>query len=360
MIGTQHSSQRARFSSSLGRRAVLLVLYTLLGLVALCGCRSHQTSSGESAPAVTNLSWPSPPDTARIALQRIVYRPADLGVHYSALARVGRWLTGSEKGNERLIKPFSIALDEGGNLCVTDTGAKTVCFYDRQQKRWRSWNKLGPVSLRSPVAVTKHDGKLYVADSALGQVLVADISGKLLLRIGKPLARPVGLAISGEQLFVTDSLLHKVMVFDLQGNMRKEFGARGKNGGEFNFPTHIATDAQGDLFVTDSMNNRIQIFSPNGAFKGQIGSAGDGPGCFSRPKGVAVDTLGHVYVVDSNFDNIQIFDRQGQLLLTVGQSGSNAGEFWLANGIAISPQNEIFVADAYNHRIQIFKYVGPS
>lgn len=350
----------ARVATGMFSRGSTLYLCASLALGLLCGCRSSEPGSAEATSVATNLCWPAPPATARIALEQVVYRPADLGVRASALVRFGHWLTGSEKGNERFIRPFGIALDEDGNLCLTDTGTRSLCYYERRPKRWHSWSSLGPVHLRSPVAVATLGGKAYVADSALGEVLVADVSGKLISRIAKPLSRPAGLAISGERLFVADSVLHKVLIFDLQGNFQKEFGKRGKRPGEFNFPTHLATDTKGALFVTDSMNNRVQIFSQDGEFKGQIGSVGDGPGCFSRPKGVAIDSLGHVYVVDSNFDNIQVFDQQGQLLLTLGQSGSNAGEFWLANGVAISAQNEIFVTDAYNHRIQIFKYVGPS
>ena len=106
--------------------------------------------------------------------------------------------------------------------------------------------------------------------------------------------------------------------------------AGGGNGpGEFNFPTHIAADRQGDLYVTDSMNSRIVRLDPEGRFKNQIGAQGDGPGHFSRPKGVAVDTFGHVYVMDAVFDNIQIFDREGQYLLALGELGSEPGQFWL-------------------------------
>jgi DNA-binding beta-propeller fold protein YncE len=328
--------------------------------LGICGCRSKPGNAPEGDAATTKMTWPPAPERARIAFVQSVLRPADLGVHYSALSRFGRWLTGSEKGNEALIRPFSVAVDETGNLCVTDTGAKTVCFYERQQRRWHQWNKIGPVRLKSPVAVAKHGDVIYVADSGLSQVLALDTAGKLVCRITNHLSRPVGLAISGERLFVVDSSLHRILVFDLQGNLQREIGRRGTGAGEFNFPTHIVADDKGTIFVTDSMNCRIQVFNPDGTPQRQIGSMGDGPGCFSRPKGVAVDSLGHIYVVDSNFDNIQIFDSQGQLLLNLGQAGMEPGEFWLANGIAISRQNEIFVADAYNHRIQVFKYVGPS
>jgi sugar lactone lactonase YvrE len=285
-------------------------------------------------------------------------RPADLGIKQSVFTRVGHWITGSEKGNELLVKPFGLALDEHDNLCLTDTGANTVCYFDGVKKKWESWSQVGGVRFSAPVAVAKSQGTFYVADSALASVLAFSEGGKLLFRITNHLERPAGLALAESQLFVADSMRHCIVVFDLHGNYQREFGRRGPGQGQFNFPTHLALDAQGNLLVTDSMNGRVQVLDRAGAYKGEIGRIGDSAGQFSRPKGLAIDSLGHVYVMDGLFDNMQIFDPAGQLLLHVGEAGQRPGEFWLPNGIAIRRNGEIFVADSYNRRVQIFKYIG--
>jgi len=325
----------------------------------LAGCTASRPSP-TTADSTKSLVWPKPPDPARIAFVQSVYRPADLGARASAFTRFGHWITGSDKGNEPLIKPFGIALDDRDNLCLTDTGANVVCYYDRAKKKWHRWNKVGPVRFACPVAVAKLRTQIFVADSTLGCVVAFDETGKLLFEITNHLARPAGLAISREELYVADSLRHCVVAFDLKGNFRREIGRRGTGPGEFNFPTHLAADSQGNLYVTDSMNGRIQIFDPQGRFKGSTGSLGDSPGHFSRPKGVAIDPEAHLYVVDAMFDNVQLFDQTGRLLLHVGESGSAPGEFWLPNGIAISRSNVVYVADSYNRRLQVFKYIGPS
>jgi hypothetical protein len=331
----------------------------LVALLAFTGCAGSQRAPSAAEPAAP-LVWPAPPEQARIAYVQSVHRPADVGVKSSAFVRFGRWLTGSEKGNEPLIKPFGIALDENDNLCLTDTGANAVCFYDRAKKKWQRWDKIGRLRFISPVAIARRNGLFYVADSGLGAVLAFKEDGKLLLQITNHLERPSGLALLKDQLLVADAQRHCVVIFDLQGNYRAEFGRRGVGEGQFNFPTHLAVDGASNLLVTDSMNNRVQMLERQGQCKAQIGSIGDSPGHFSRPKGVAVDSFGHIYVVDALFDNIQIFDPSGRLLLNFGEEGGAAGQFWLPNGIAISRSNEIFVADSYNHRVQIFKYVGPS
>jgi sugar lactone lactonase YvrE len=343
-------------SLALRRRCGLTA--ALLG-VLLAGCAGKpktQAEAGDAAPKI----WPAPPETARIAFVQSVHEPRDVGVKASALTRFGRWITGSTKGNEALEKPFGIALDEQDNLCLTDTSANVVCYYERDKKKWHRWGKIGRVRFASPVAVAKHGATIFVADSALAAVVGFDESGKLLFQAMEHLSRPSGLAILGDRLFVADSQRHCVVVFDLQGRFQTEFGRRGLGPGEFNFPTHLSADEQGDLFVTDSMNGRVQVLDAQGHFKAQAGSLGDSPGHFGRPKGVAVDSLAHLYVIDALFDNIQIFDAKGKLLLSLGEPGRGPGEFWLPNGIAISRHNEIYVADSYNRRVQIFKYIGPS
>ena len=331
-------------------------LLGILAILALSGCATSGRS--KAATSTPQLVWPSAPDPPRIAYVQSISRPDDVGIKVSAGTRALRWIFGSNKDAETLVKPFGVALDENDNLCLTDTGANTICFHDRAKKTWQHWDKIGNVRFASPVSVAKRSGTIFVADSGLAAVVAFSEKGNLLFTVTNRLQRPAGLAIHGERLFVADSLRHAVLVFDLKGQFISEFGKRGAGPGEFNFPTHITADSEGNVFVTDSMNARVQRFGSAGQFKSQIGSAGDARGHFGRPKGLAVDSFGHVYVIDGLFDMVQVFNRDGQLLLNFGGSGARAGEFWLANGMAISRTNEIYVADAYNRRVQVFKYVG--
>ena len=335
---------------------IAAVLAVVFGLLLFAGCSAPKTAS--TPPPGKPLVWPAPPDPPRLTYLRSITRPADLGIKTSGFKRFSQWLTGSQTGNETFVKPFGISFDENDNLCLTDTGANVVCYYDQGKKKWRRWEKLGNFRFIAPVAVAKRGESFFVADSGLGNVLAFDGNGKLWRQITNHLQRPAGLAFLNNQLFVADSQRHCIVVFDLQGLYKSEFGRRGNGQGEFNFPTHLAADRESHLLVTDSLNSRVQIFNAQGKFLGLLGALGDTPGHFSRPKGLAADSSGHVYVIDAIFDNIQVFDHAGQLLLNLGAAGSEPGEFWLPNGIAINHSNEIFVTDSYNHRIQVFKYIG--
>jgi DNA-binding beta-propeller fold protein YncE len=335
----------------LGRLPRVVLLAALAVSVVSCANTKPQ-------PDAVAVVWPDPPEAARVKYVSSISQPSDLGIKRSGFRRFANWLVGMQKGNENLIKPFGVALDEADNLCVTDTGANVVCYFDMGHKTCQRWEGAGKLRFVSPVAVAKRGSTIFVADSALGAVIALDPKGKFLFAIQKGLQRPVGLTVARDKLFVVDSQLNAVVIFDLQGKLLTQFGSRGAGQGQFNFPTHVMADARGFLLVTDSMNGRIQMFDLEGNFKGMIGSSGDSPGHFGRPKGVATDSFGRVYVVDALFDNLQIFERAGQLLLSLGGTGAKPGEFWLPNGIAISRDNRIFIADSYNRRVQILKYVG--
>jgi len=319
-----------------------------------------------SLPSLTSLAgrtnaapaWPPPPAEPRVVYVRDIARPADIGAHPPVLSRLANWITGVAAGKDALDKPFGLALDDAGNLVVTDTGANAVCLLDFARKKWSRWESVGKDRFKSPVAAVRHGQTLFVADSALGKVIAFDEKGRLQFEITQELERPTGLALFGEKLFIADSQRHQVAVFDVHGKFMSNFGRRGGGPGEFNFPTHVNVDAAGRIYVTDSLNRRIQIFDENGQFLRAFGSAGDGPGYFNRPKGVAADRFGHVYAVDAVFDNVQVFDEQGRLLMNWGEGGQDAGQFWLPNAIVISRAGDIYVADSYNHRIQVFRYLG--
>jgi sugar lactone lactonase YvrE len=334
---------------------VKIWLSALLLLLTACSSVHSPSPALLSSPAPV---WPPPPELPRIGYVRSLSTPADFGAKSSAFTRFGRWLTGGAGAADVLQKPFGLALDEAENPCLTDTGANAVCFYDRKARKWHRWEKIGSVRFLSPVSVAKRNGTFFVADSALGKVIVFGEDGKLRFQMTNHLARPCAVAIISNRLFVADSLLHAVCVFGLDGTFQKQFGTRGAGKGQFNFPTHLAGDQSGSLYVTDSMNSRVQIFNADGGYQGEIGTLGDSPGQFGRPKGIAVDSAGRLYAMDAAFDNMQVFDSQRRLLLVVGENGSQPGQFWLANGIAITRDNQIFVADSYNRRVQVFRYVG--
>ena len=48
-----------------------------------------------------------------------------------------------------------------------------------------------------------------------------------------------------------------ILVFNLQGNLINSLGNEGSGNGEFNRPSGIACDANGDLYVSDTLNHSV-------------------------------------------------------------------------------------------------------
>src|SRR5215475_7720902 len=121
----------------------------IVGLGLTISCRSPQPASG--IPEAQVLVWPPAPDPPRVTYVKSISDPGDIGRSPSAWKRVVGFITGGSSERERLLKPFGIALDEAGNVCLTDTGNNTVCHLDLAGKRWRRWSAVGKTSFLSPV-----------------------------------------------------------------------------------------------------------------------------------------------------------------------------------------------------------------
>ncbi|MGE5302547.1 MAG: 6-bladed beta-propeller [Alphaproteobacteria bacterium] len=244
---------------------------------------------------------------------------------------------------------------------MADAGGQSLWLLNAQTKQFRKLRSANHQRLISPVAVAiGPQQRVYLVDSYLRELFIYDREQNLVGVISVPnLQRPAGLAYDNRRnrLYVADSAAHRIWTFTGDGKPSEAIGRRGTGDGEFNFPTHLAVDGNGNLYVTDALNFRLQMFNSDGSFIGKFGRHGDSSGDFASPKGVAVDSEGHIYIVDALFDAVQIFDRAGQYLLTFGERGTGPGQFWLPNGIFIDDRDQIYVADAYNQRVQIFQYL---
>lgn len=70
----------------------------------------------------------------------------------------------------------------------------------------------------------------------------------------------------------------------------------------------IAVDKDGNIYVLDRGNHRIQKYDKNGRYLLTIGSKGQGPGEFQNPSGIYIDSNGDIYVND--YQRISIFDEK--------------------------------------------------
>ena len=324
-------------------------------MAILCGVVAS-IAFGTPARAQTSAPrWPPAPEPARIRFVRSI-DPAAVRGKPSVFSRIVRVLIG-DREEPRMRQPYGVAVAADGIVYVADTYGKAIHVYDLKKPSYRSI----PVDGGSLIGVAIAGNRLFVTDSESGRLLALDLKGRVQWTVGpkQGLLRPTGLVVAGDRLYVVDTLGHRVVVVTLAGAIAGSFGSRGSEAGQFNFPTNIASGADGRLYVTDAMNFRVQIFNRDGGVVRAFGQLGDGSGDFDKPKGIAVDSAGRVYVVEGLNDVVQVFDDEGQLLLVFGGSGVRDGELYLPSGIAIV-NNMVYVADSANRRVAMFEQLRPT
>jgi DNA-binding beta-propeller fold protein YncE len=194
--------------------------------------------------------------------------------------------------------------------------------------------------------------------------LVAQIFGQQGVDDGE-FNSPTGIAIDKDgNIYVADTDNHSVQKFDKEGKCLGRWGGEaGSEEGSFYYPRGLATNAEGEVYIADSGNNRIQKFDGEGNCMhawGRFGFAWRGAdmGRFDVPWGVATDKQGNIYVTDTSNSRIQKFGPDGSSLLKWGRDGSFDGAFFYPRGITVDFVGNIYVADEGNSRIQKFDARG--
>lgn len=307
------------------------------------------------------LQWPAAPAPAKIQFIRAFSNASEIGIERSFWQQIGDFFVGEEIS--KMVRPIATISVDNSIIYVADPGAHGVHRFDFKRQRYDLINLRDNRPLNSPVGLTQDKyGNVFVSDSNRAQIykITSDSEHAIEFPLNENLKQPTGLLIhkQSSNLYIVDTARHKVLVFNSLGQFQYSFGHRGLEAGEFNYPTMISQNKQGEILITDSMNFRVQVFSPAGRFLRQFGEQGDSSGFMSRPKGIAVDNNDNIYVVDSLYHNVQLFNNQGRYLMALGEQGQDAGEYWLPTGIYIDELQYIYVADSHNQRVQVFKILG--
>ncbi len=141
-----------------------------------------------------------------------------------------------------------------------------------------------------------------------------------------------------------------------------QWGEKGSDPGQFNFPIGIAISSSNEVLVTDFYNARVQRFSATGVFLAAFSVA-------PFPGGIALDGEGRIFVAHAGIppskydqprqrDKIAVYSPEGELLREWGKFGAGDGEFDMPGGIAINRAGRVYVCDQCNRRVQVFDREG--
>ncbi len=222
----------------------------------------------------------------------------------------------------------------------------------------------GPGQFNFPYGIAgDNKGQVYVADMYNGVISIHDAKGKFIKYFAQQMSKdkkmksPAGLRIIQDLVYVTDIQANKVFVFDLSGKLMLEIGKNGDGPGQFIAPNAVTADAEGNIYVVDTGNQRVQKFNSKGKFLKMFNGSpsGDGESVFVNPRGIGISSRGTIYVVSNLTHLIHGFDQEGQQVNQFGGIGQEAGQLYLPNGLFIDDKDNIYVTDTLNQRVSVFK-----
>ncbi len=336
---------------------------TIVTALVLAGCATAPPKE------TVRLVWPPPPLKPRIEFVRSIVSDEDLGRDTTFSQALVNFLAGGKPPPNRIVEPMGLAIsDDDNRLYVSDYAQLEVFVFDFGRKALITIGEEEKLARPFGIALDGQE-QLYVVEQEKKGVSVFSPQGKRLRFISHPsLERPAGIAIDRERrrIYVADtghtkSEEHTIKIFNMNGDLVGKIGkGMGEEPGQFLFPTYLNLDAGGNLYVTDTLNSRVQMFDTDGKYVKSFGQRGNAWGMFDKPKGVALDTFGNVYVADSGWSNVQIFNQKRQILLFFGGRGPIPGMLKNPTAIAIDRNNRIYVADYLNHRVEVYQLVNTS
>jgi hypothetical protein len=256
--------------------------------------------------------------------------------------------------NAQLNSPGRVALDEAGNLYITDLGDNRV----------RMVNTSGQISTVAGTGVQGYSGDGGPATSA-------------------QLSDPTGLAVtSAGDLYISDpndSVVRKVtaatgIITTVAGNGSPGYSGDGgaATSAQLNNPSGLAVDSSGNLYIADAGNARIRkVDASSGdistvAGDGVPGYSGDGGVATSAelndPAGVAFDAKGDLYIAEEGNARIRWVRASDKAIYTIAGDGTTGfyGDLGPATGaelnnpvsVALNSGGYLFIADRGNNRIR--------
>ena len=304
---------------------------------------------------VVNRAYEHPPGKALNVKVRVIKLDEDGDEYIQDFGTYG-------SGPGQFFWPTSIALDKDVNVYVADQFLNRITIYNKGGDYLSHWGTQGSGDgeLNWPSGLAIRDDIIFIVDGRNHRVQKFTLDGKYISQFGSfgdgpgQLNTPWGIGLDKDgNVFVADWRNDRIQSFTADGEWMRTFGKPGTGGdhsivrlhggiravprtpGEFNRPTGVCVDKDGDIYVADWLNNRVQVLTPEGRFITEF--VGDGG--LSK---YGVDRLQHA----------EDFSRQRNTLRDMSQERL----FWGPIMVKFDDdRNRLIVVDSNRHRFQIYQ-----
>ena len=281
-----------------------------------------------------------------------------------------------------------MAVDGGGNLYIADTGNNrvrkissdgiitTVAGNGISDGDSGDGGPATSAHLNSPSGVALDSrGNLYIADVRNNRIRKVSPSGTITT-VAQSSGR--ALAVDGaDTLYYGDPL--GIGTVSATGALN-----RIATGTQFNYPSAIAIDKQGNLYVAETDPWRCTELSCSQAFprREHYGRGGRRNGRLFRrrrtrghgadlpmPEGLALDSAGNLYIADTRNFRIRMVSPSGIITTIAGNGGAGYSgdggpainaQLGFLTGLAIDSAGNLYAADQYSNAIRLLQPVSSS
>jgi DNA-binding beta-propeller fold protein YncE len=223
--------------------------------------------------------------------------------------------------NMQFSDPRGLCADTNGNIAIADCNNHRIQMFTGEGVFIRAFGTYGFENgqFRHPcdIAFTFRD-EFVVLDSSNRRVKIFSPDVTFLRELAPfgddniEFVGSTGLCVTGDDdndimIVVCDTGNDRVQMVRPDGTFVRKFGSNGSDHGQFNNPTHVASDGMGNLVVSDEWNHRVQVFRSDGTFLRAFGSEGCESEQFRYPRGVAITADGQIVVVDGRNYRVQLW-----------------------------------------------------
>ena len=264
-----------------------------------------------------------------------------------------------------LDKPWGVAINQSGNIVVTESGNHRISIFSSAGEKIKSFGSLGSSNgqfNRPEGVVVDGDDNILVVDYNNHRIQKFTSDGNFITAVGvrgdncREFKYPVGIGVHplNQRVYIADTDNHRIQILNSDLTFSSSFGSRGNNNGQFNSPYDLAFDSSGNVYVADNGNYCILVFTAEGKFLRRFGTRGKKPGELDSPTGVSLDISNVVYVTEFSNCRVSLFTQEGKYLSSFGSAGARPGQLGWPRGVTVDKNGLVYVTEFSNGRMQVF------